>query len=886
MICTDLDVTRLPPGALILTPNRRLSAWLIRDHDAAMAQGPNATWERLNAMPLDAWWLQLYQQICLLYTPGETAHPRLLSTRQSTLLWRQVIEQAGAPAADPDGFIQLAQQARTLICRWRLTPTQWQQGEKVEHQQFAQWHRAYLARLQQDNLLDVAALPQWVIEHGNVLRKNLPQQVLLHGFNDHTEPQLLQLGQWLGQSGATVQFSRPPAHQGHCVQAPFNQLNEQFGAAIQWALKEKGKGGRTGIVIPNLQPLRAQIRQLCQQLWSQQPEAVSVHWSQLFNITAGQKLQDYPLVSHAMLLLRALSSELKLQEWSVLLGSPYFPLTESEWLRRDEFVESLREKNLPQLNLSKLERYWQNFNEQPGATNAWISGLDKIRKRMRSQPVSQWLDWMQTLLNETGWCQGRGLDSEEYQVRQRLLETLTTLTELDEWLGNISFDQFRNELMESLKNVQFQAQTDTAPIQIMGVLEAAGLPFERLWVCECEAVNWPQPVNPNPLLPRREQRALNMPGASPERELRYSAQLLDGFRTSSENAIFSWGRQDGDTEHTLSALLEDLPALTAEDLLPLQHRSLEHRQYSDLHDNIEMLPADEFGVPVDQRHARGGSGMIKAQSLCPFKAYGEYRLNIKAQAELAEGVSASDRGSLVHLVLEAFWRKTGDWNALQALIQYPEKMNAELREIITHQLTIFRQQVLLEPEALYRLEEERTFNLVRRWLLDCDGSREPFTVVQMEKKKSLTIGGIELSMTVDRIDTLNDDAQVIIDYKTGVRDSKAWQGERPEEPQLPLYAMLEPERTRGILFGVLHNNKMAYNGLLENRDSFIQGKQGSVKTADNWEEQMQQWREALENLAREFAQGRATVAPLNDMACQYCHLSPVCRIREAARDTD
>ena len=41
------------------------------------------------------------------------------------------------------------------------------------------------------------------------------------------------------------------------------------------------------------------------------------------------------------------------------------------------------------------------------------------------------------------------------------------------------------------------------------------------------------------------------------------------------------------------------------------------------------------------------------------------------------------------------------------------------------------------------------------------------------------------------MDRLADGARVLIDYKTGVATAD-WRGERPDNPQLPIYALLQP----------------------------------------------------------------------------------------------
>ena len=107
---------------------------------------------------------------------------------------------------------------------------------------------------------------------------------------------------------------------------------------------------------------------------------------------------------------------------------------------------------------------------------------------------------------------------------------------------------------------------------------------------------------------------------------------------------------------------------------------------------------------------------------------------------------------------------------------------------------------------------------------------------------------------------------------------RAWLGDRPDEPQLPIYCVLEPEQTAGILFAQLNSEEMGFTGLSE-FDLQIK----SVKTPEDlkidWNTQIQQWQTTLEKLGSDFAAGHAAVDPkIPEQTCQHCHLQLLCRI--------
>ena len=882
----NLDLAALQPDTLILTPNRRLAAWLGRDYDSLQQSLGRKSWPSLNVQPLDSWLQQLYRDACLLQSAPSNTSLRLLTGLQSAFCWQQVLERCypDKGGAELQDLAQLAQQARLLASRWHWTENDWRSARRLEETQFLEWHQQYRALLARISCMDQADLAGWVMSHCTALRSGLPGQILLHGFNDPDEPQLRAIADWLAVDERQLFFSDNLPRTSACEIRTLPQVDEQFSQAILWAVAEHKQYTKVGIVIPNLQSRRHQVQMLCRHIWSLQPESAEQHWQNIFNITASQSLTDYPQVAQRLLWLQGIVSGLNWQEWRLLLTSPYFCKDETEWLQRDEFFQWLTRFNLRRLTLSALAGYCRDFTRLE-STATWLGRIEKQAQSVASKKndISTWIHWLDEFYALLQSRAGRPLDSEEYQIQKRLQEAHTELKTLSGYSGPLNRYQFYEMLVWSLSKIQFQPQTITAPIQIMGTLEAAGLLFDRLWVCELEAVNWPQPVNPNPFLSRSRQRALDMPGASPERELIYAQRLLEGFRQAATQVIFSWGQRQNDTEHTMSGLLADI---TESVEIPRPYQSAAFQQYQQYGALVIAQAADTQGSRVSSQHAKGGSSIIKSQSACPFKAFGEFRLKLRQQDELEDGVRLSDRGNYLHCVMEAIWSHLKNSQALQDLLEDEQALDTFLNTIFDEVDADFRKRVILKPEILYQLERNRAVSLAKEWLVEHEARRQPFDVAGVEVKKTLSLGGLELNLVVDRIDSLPNNGLIIVDYKTGEKKQKSWMGDRPEEPQLPLYALLEKDNVRGLLFGILKAGALGFNGILENFASFGIGNEKKFQPEiGDWNQQMQEWERILLRLASDYLEGKAEVDPLKD-ACKYCHLGPVCRIRESARDRD
>src|SRR6202041_3916144 len=97
-------------------------------------------------------------------------------------------------------------------------------------------------------------------------------------------------------------------------------------------------------------------------------------------------------------------------------------------------------------------------------------------------------------------------------------------------------------------------------------------------------------------------------------------------------------------------------------------------------------------------------------------------------------------------------------------------------------------------------ERERMGKWLPKWL-DVERQREPFEVEQLEQGKQLVRpASLDFSLRIDRVDRLADGSRVLIDYKTGLA-AVDWRGERPDNPQLPIYALLHPEALVAVGYG-------------------------------------------------------------------------------------
>jgi RecB family exonuclease len=175
------------------------------------------------------------------------------------------------------------------------------------------------------------------------------------------------------------------------------------------------------------------------------------------------------------------------------------------------------------------------------------------------------------------------------------------------------------------------------------------------------------------------------------------------------------------------------------------------------------------------------------------------------------------------------------------------------------------------------LERERLAKLAREWL-EVESRRAPFEVEHLEQQRELSVAGLKLDSRIDRMDRLVEGGHVLIDYKTGnVMNVRQWDGPRPEDPQVPLYAVAAPEDLAAVSFARLRPGAMKFIGY-----SKAGGILPEVSPPRNqWAAVLAQWKKDAEALGKAFVSGDARVDPKEELkTCRRCELHTLCRVYE------
>ena len=190
--------------------------------------------------------------------------------------------------------------------------------------------------------------------------------------------------------------------------------------------------------------------------------------------------------------------------------------------------------------------------------------------------------------------------------------------------------------------------------------------------------------------------------------------------------------------------------------------------------------------------------MLKLQAACGFLAFAELRLRATEPRTGTMGLDAGESGSLLHRVLQYFWRetKTQDRLRLMSSTDRDEMLMRAIDSALPSRLQLHDGW----DRAYLWLQKHRLRSVLQQWL-EQELRRGPFAVSDVERKELVTVGPLTMEVRVDRVDTVGD-GLFFVDYKTGADvDPKQWSGPRPDDPQLPLYTLLaEADELKGVAF--------------------------------------------------------------------------------------
>jgi len=864
-------------GALVLTANRRLFRYLRDLYDEGMLHRGRSAWPPPQLLSYEAW-----LQRCLAEL-GEQW--RLITPLQLQYLWEQQIDQASR-AAGLD-LLQVPRTAERAIQAYRLLNEYELELEPLDLTEdqdvFRKWLTSFQKLAAEHQWLDKSQLARRIRDAFRARELTAPVQVKLVGF-DQLPPGLLMLQQFLVEAGCSceeVALGDGPAQD--IIRFGARDRTGEVEAAACWAraLLDSGEAA-IGVVVPDLTRRRQEIERVFRAQIDPLGATRLNDEDAVFSLSLGGPLSDQGVI-HAALEILQVGRVVTLEQASFLLRSPYLGKVQGEEDRRALFEVQLRGYDQQRFATQTLARQAEKAGLRDfSRILQLLSGPDPSAKK---KAPGVWCECFANLLRDIGWPGERALASREYQAIKSWQENvLEQIPHLDA-LGQPMSRQRVLSLVQRLSHeTEFQIEAPTGPVQVVGLLESTGLRFEHLWVMGLEERILPAAPQPNPFLPYRLQVAHAMPHSSADRELLYAEQVMARLLGAAEHVVVSYPRFDGDTELQPSPLLPEQAAMGSPALAD-RHDLLQLLGQNPV--VLEVVP-DTRGPVLSETLVEGGTGLLKDQAHCPFRAFVHHRLHGRALDLATPGISAMVRGDLVHMALEKIWQQLQDQANLVDL------SDAERQHVIADKvgeaLAAFFGGRPVPPATLLQLEQERIAALVDEWLQTVETEREPFRVVGTEQQHEEQLGPLQIRLKVDRIDEVAGSHRVVIDYKTGSQlRADDLVSDPLIEPQLPIYAVAQGEQQAdGIIFAQVRRGSCRLLGIVKEKGLLgrVGDLAGNKRCQDlgisEWTQLLAFWRQQVRRLADEFVAGEASVRPFDPAtSCRYCDLPGLCRIQES-----
>lgn len=865
-------------GALILTANERLFRYLRGLYDQAMQNAGEKVWATPQIISYQGWMSRCLDEL------GEGW--RLLEKNQALRLWEQLIEDASRGSE-----LELLQVSKTAEKAYQAFQSLKENALTLDdcfltddQQVFQRWFSLFNVECQKQEWLDRSELAERICQGLHTKQLPLPQQILLVGF-DQLPPGaelLRKTCQTLGGDCREFQLQAEVTPQLRHFAA--QDADQEIEHAARWARRLLDQGAESiGVVVFDLQARRRKIERIFR---DQIDPAASpeLHDEEAnFSLSLGGPLSEQGVI-HAACEILAIGHQLSIEQASFLLRTPYLAGSQQEAEARSRLDRHLRSFRQQQIALNRIGQLASDV--KPLANLAAVcEQLKKSQGQKQSSLPGAWAEQFAAELQQLGWPGERSPASSEYQAikawREKLLPVLAALDQVSQ---PIARGQALSLLRRLANDIDFQLESPTGSLQVVGQLESAGLCFDHLWVMGVGEQVLPAAPRPNPFIPYDLQQQYAMPHANAERELAFAEQVVARLQTASPDVIFSYPDKEGDCDLRPSPLLpkpncdDQIERAQRQDLLSLMQQN---------RPALQQL-TDDKGPPLADGKGSGGTSLLKDQAHCPFRAFVHHRLRGREIDKATVGLDAMTRGDLVHLVLERLWTRLQDQQTLLALSE--EEQHGLLAELVALAIDEYFTDKTHPSEQLLQLEKERIELLLQDWIMSVERKRDPFRVAEMEQEHIEQLGPLQIKTKVDRIDLLADGSRIVIDYKTGASSKADDLLSAPLlEPQLPIYAAAEKgTEADGVTFAQVRRGDCRLIGVVREK-----GLLGRVKALDafpqaeergltDWEQLQADWRSQLEGLADDFVAGQAPVRPFNlQRSCQYCDLPGLCRINEA-----
>ena len=468
-------------------------------------------------------------------------------------------------------------------------------------------------------------------------------------------------------------------------------------------------------------------------------------------------------------------------------------------------------------------------------------------------PLEDWLIVINKLLTTWAFATDRSLTSSEYQLFEKYQNESLILNKLSDFHKKIGFIDAVKTLQTHLNSVVFQAKGGDANIHVLGALEAEGLFFDAAWISNMTSDFLPGAIKTPLFISAQVCRNYELPNSSFDAIDKNTKVTLQALKDLSKNITFSYAKSTKNREQLPSPCLH-FEEFQSKTINAVMSRKLNH--------------IDDHKAPnIDDYNIKQGIKTLQNQMSCAFKGF-VGRLCIDDFDTPHIGMNRQQQGKLVHKVLETFFGE------IQTGKELLELSDLALNDLIEKHIDLA---ILKIPKSNFKLlEKTRLVKLIKQYL-ELEKQRGDFKVIKTESTSEVDINGLTFSTRLDRMDQLENNEKLIIDYKSGSVAVSKMIGNPIEQAQLPIYAI--SNTVDGVAFAAINPSDCQFKAITKNKSALPLKPQTKSKMPE-WDRQLMEWSSALNSASDDFQDGIAKVLPAKN-ACEFCNYDLLCRVEKS-----
>lgn len=908
-----MDLSTLEDGTLVLASTERVARHLkLQASLIQSVSGKKAWFAKGKIQTITSWiesaWLDLM--------PNE----QLLFPVQELATVKSVIDESGLLPPNMISTTSAARrigQAYSTVYKYQIPMDQERFRFKEEYEAFFAWKaliddvcksRQHVFRAHMPGLLLAAVLAGEVI---------LPKRVVIVGMIN-LNPAESSLFDALKERGVDVSIVPAEGQQATPNLLRAHNTAAEFTEVAQWVTEQLKPFVETPLAAPSIAILVPEVRNYQAPLL----DALSLHTSPgsllpagpdgevkaPWDISSGATLGSRPVIRAAMDILAISPYKADPEGFSRVLRSRWIggDSTESSsrslldiWFRDNMGLNMGGNDFLRAIGVYK-------GNAVPDFRKRFAGYLEALINGVQNRYPSEWADHFTQALEGMGWPGQRDLDSATFQTLKAWDEALALFRTLDAQLGTVPYARSIMWLREIIDTRQFQPRiSHVAPVSILGYEDAIGLSFDCVWIIGAANTVLPERVDPSPFIPTELQSDAGIVEASGEASLEHAQKVVAALLSVSESVTVSCAcHTDKGASVGPSELFGAWPSMAEKisskgDFIDQLMGQLDRTTFE-----LETVPAV---TSLELTNLKGGVRIFTDYAESPFFAFARNRLRADMFPVPIIGLDPRIQGTMIHLVLELFWKEVKTSTALKAL------SDSELSELVDTKVSEAAEQGLNKliwryGAKLINLEKMRLSSLTHMWL-EFEKQREhEFEVRGFEEAYSINIAGIPLNVKIDREDRVflskpDDESEEgaeganVIEYRDVLHDYKGGNSMRMSslnaetltQPQLPIYATKvdfvskNGRNPDGVALAQVNQKSLGYHVRSNFTASLVvsdsrRPRKEDVDNESKWASQCLAWDTVLDDMSRGFQAGHADLSLKGkEYPMGYEYLAPLSR---------